>query len=630
MKYSIKRISALLLAVIFAIMMPLTAFATTVANQESGAEDATNSSDSIVEVTKANAYDSLSLYKIINAEISDDNTLDYSFTTDFANFLMSKTEYKNLTIDNYIAYQDDATALKQLIGDYTAYIKENSETIKAYDTKTADEDGVADFLEVGIGQYIVVATGSSKGAYVYGNNTVRVIPHTEGGKYKIWGEYDVEMKSSTPTVSKTIVNDENVNPTTNSTGGTDYTATVGKPVTFKVEVTIPTYPAGAVNKTLFLADKPSAGLTIDPDSVELYTSTGTKLTNAGTSFANNYFTSSYENGTLYVDLNYDNLKSYTEIYATYKAYLNENAVIGTTGNPNRVDYVYTNSPFVGKTYDPDKDDPEDTSDDRPDPSKDDKYSKITSTATVYTYGFYVEKVDSKNSTIKLAGAEFEIYADINCKDYIGTITTDDNGYAAFDGVASGTIYLKETKAPAGYEIPTDNVSSIEINTSQATKTQKTVTTVEYTENKDESLFGVQATDENGNLLYFDYDDATSEEVGDFEEEAEEEVASLPLLTLNLADDSTATEEAEYTLTTTDTGHPAYIKTMTTTVDQENGQQATNYVQAIIKNKAADSKSLPGTGGIGIVPFVAVGSVLMIGATIILVTRRRMSDSQENC
>ena len=63
-----------------------------------------------------------------------------------------------------------------------------------------------------------------------------------------------------------------------------------------------------------------------------------------------------------------------------------------------------------------------------------------------------------NETQNLAGAEFELYTMAADGSYVkvaafGTQTTDANGKIAFANLVEGTYYLKEVKAPAGYQAP---------------------------------------------------------------------------------------------------------------------------------------------------------------------------------
>lgn len=72
----------------------------------------------------------------------------------------------------------------------------------------------------------------------------------------------------------------------------------------------------------------------------------------------------------------------------------------------------------------------------------------------------VFKYADKDKTKPLAGAEFTVYRDANCTQVVGKMAHNDangrheytssRGYATLTGLAPGTYYVKETKAPNGY------------------------------------------------------------------------------------------------------------------------------------------------------------------------------------
>lgn len=65
----------------------------------------------------------------------------------------------------------------------------------------------------------------------------------------------------------------------------------------------------------------------------------------------------------------------------------------------------------------------------------------------------VNKVDYYNHKDVLNIAEFTLYSDPECKKEIHTAKTDTmNGIARFNNLTYGTYYLRETKAPAGYQL----------------------------------------------------------------------------------------------------------------------------------------------------------------------------------
>ena len=73
----------------------------------------------------------------------------------------------------------------------------------------------------------------------------------------------------------------------------------------------------------------------------------------------------------------------------------------------------------------------------------------------------MQKVEDDDKT-PLAGAEFTLYKDADCKIEFGKYTTTDDGNIKFEGLDADTsYYLKETKAPAGFSL-NDHVYEIKI------------------------------------------------------------------------------------------------------------------------------------------------------------------------
>lgn len=120
------------------------------------------------------------------------------------------------------------------------------------------------------------------------------------------------------------------------------------------------------------------------------------------------------------------------VIVTYSTTVNKYAVVGTAGNPNEdVKLEYGNDSGVD--------------------------SVPGNKVYVYTYRIGVNKLDEAGNP--LAGATFDLYNDKAHTNFIGTGTSDSNGNVIFKNSAneemklqSGTYYIVETVAPAGYNV----------------------------------------------------------------------------------------------------------------------------------------------------------------------------------
>ena len=61
-------------------------------------------------------------------------------------------------------------------------------------------------------------------------------------------------------------------------------------------------------------------------------------------------------------------------------------------------------------------------------------------------------ISGSNGLYSLAGAEYGVYSDEACTNRVATITTDSKGNGSADGLASGSYWVRETKAPRGYAL----------------------------------------------------------------------------------------------------------------------------------------------------------------------------------
>ena len=252
---------------------------------------------------------------------------------------------------------------------------------------------------------------------------------------------------------------------------TTTTANIGESINYKVTYSIPVGENGL--ESLVVTDTMSKGLTfadnvevkngtttVDSENYQVVSTTNAGITTTKITFTKNYCETLEENTT----------QTFT---ITYKATLNENAVLGKDGNTNNVIVNYTN-----------KDDIERKTDKK--------------TTTVFTYGIDLLKKGEGTDTV-LKGVKFELTdgndntVNVEKKGAntfytpggnSNEVTTDDNGKIYIKGLKPGTYKLTEKKTKEGYVLLKAPVV-IEIKDDNATGEAKAfVGTKEVTMNAD--------------------------------------------------------------------------------------------------------------------------------------------------
>ncbi len=399
-------------------------------------------------------------------------------------------------------------------------------------------------------------------------------------------------KKTTPDVEKEVTGgtaDETYN---DKDGNPIQTASVGDVLTYTVTPTMPQYPVNALNKTFYIADRMTAGLTFIADSIQITIDdeviTGAKnekgiytfTNNAGIVIARAKSESLDGMNGFNLSFDYEKLQNSTSgavatPVVTYKAVVNEDAVVGKDGNNNDVDMFYAKDPSAGETWD--------DLDETPDGAE--GVEKKEDQKIVYTYQVSFKKVQEDGQT-PLAGAIFGIY-DKDGK-LVDQVTTNDEGYAVSTNVSAGTYTIKELVAPTGYTLNTNSYTVTAEWTSATYEVTETVTDRTYTTeapSKDAVQVGWIA---NG-VFYVNKSDAP--------------------------------EGAK----------PAYLESTNTTTVKDGGTVTNDKAGAgagtvLLGKNIPNTKltSLPSTGGIGTTIFTIGGCLIMIAAAGLFFASRRKS------
>ena len=544
-----KKLSAILLALVMVLSMTATAFAANVTLPTG-------------EVLKNHSF---TAYQVFKGDWSaEDNTVGV---------LSNVTEGDGVDFDDFLAALQ---ANAEFGSKFTAC--KTAEDVAKVLSGTANDSALAKAVAEIAYANIVEAAGIALSA---GENTLDdgyylVVDSTEnvadGSAYnkallQVVGDITIGVKTDAPTLEKKVQEDnKTVGDNTYGEGYNDVADyDIGEAVPFILVASVPNMAEYDTYKYIF-HDTLSAGLTV-PSSVVVYLSSDKKVDDADTEISDDAYDFA-ANGQSFT-VSFENLKTVVGtsgakyVIVAYTAVLNAGAEIGLPGNPNTAYLEYSNNP--NHSGEGDNDNTGKTPDDK---------------VIVFTYELDTTKIDGATAEAEdpteLADAEFVLYkvensvnkyaiVDANGKitgwaeattgadgkvayPANSTLKSDADGLFKVIGLDDGTYYLKETKAPVGYNLLKEDITVV-----------------------------ITATTTNN-------------------------------------DEWTSSDPA------------AALTNLAVTADGKAGAADKNTGIASITVANNKGTTLPETGGVGTTILYAVGGLLVLGAAVLLITKKRMENN----
>ena len=415
----------------------------------------------------------------------------------------------------------------------------------------------------------------------------------------------IQIKADKPSIDKKIDGAKDTDDST--TGDVEYNnAAIGDKVPYKVTSKVPDM-TGYTKYYFVVNDTLSKGLTFNND---VQITIGNKKLIEDTDFTvkDTSVQQKDENGDPVVDADgkpvytgetaveiiFKNFIRYKEntgeyITITYSATVNENAVIGTAGNPNEVTLTYSNNPNV-------KDNGDSENTDKP---TTDSPTGTTPKETTRTYVTDLEliKVDPEGN--RLTGAEFEITGKKLNKVLVSKEEFTESGDGTYWKLKDGTYTTEE---PITEEDESNNTALYEdVNKKYKKETKNEVVTVS------ESVTAKGTVGADG-VLRFEGLSAGEYTITEIKAPSGYNLLKNPI-----------TVKIYWTVPTGDSTECTWTYEGT---DLVNG---TNVNRITVTNQAG--KELPSTGGRGTTLFYVIGGILVAAAGIVLIARRRMRAEQ---
>ena len=585
---TLKKSLAILLAFMLVLTMDVVSFAT-----ESYSITVKNSNTSIS--MEGNTYSAYKLFNVTYSDVTETGgNYAYTITNEFADFVYSYTTTnedgekvtKNVSGEDLINYlatlSNNAEALDTFAEAALKYATDNY--IAAAGTVKAEEGETQAIISVPSAGYYLVAGSATAG----GNQTVVAacaLTTTDPNA-------DVTVKADAPSIEKKIAEGEDKVDAN--------TASIGDTVNYELSSKVPNMK-GYEKYFFVMNDTLSKGLTYDGDnSMTVKIGDTILVKDEGYTVESSTDAATGETTITIVFKNFIQYKEQvgTAVTVTYTATVNENANLSATdGNTNKVDLTYSNNPNeqgIGTPDNPDKPGEGDATGTTP---KDEVKTYVTA--------IKINKIDGKDSTKKLAGAKFSISGTA-----MKVVITNKEMYKASE---SGTYYMLKdgtyTTTPAFTDKTSDNYNANKYDST--TQKYEKVTVV----NKDTVATQINTigyTDKDG-ILTFEGLNAGTYTITELV--APEGYNLLKdSITVTITENATM-EKANWTVT----------KKVGTGAEETLSAGNDNLFSFNVENNSGNE--LPSTGGMGTTLFYVIGGLLVVGAGIALITKKRMNKSE---
>ena len=557
---TIKRISCLLLALALMMALSVTAFA----EGDTGSitiNDATN-----VSV----AGKTFKAYKILDVKSYTTDTVVYTVPEAMKSFYQTRYKLSGSEADfdaqvvEKIRNEDElfAFAADALAAAKAAGVTPGTATAAA-DAKSVTIDNLP------LGYYVVEDEGTAAPI------SALILDTTNP-------DVTLKIKADMPKIDKKIDGAHDTDVST--TGDVEYNnAAIGDKVPYKVSSTVPDM-TGYTRYYFVVNDTLSKGLSFNND---VAITVGNKTLVKDTDFT--VVSTVNDDGTTSVEIVFKNFIQYktqtgADILITYSATVDEDAVIGPAGNPNKVILTYSNNPNVadeGTPGNPNKPTTGSPVGDTPE--------KVTRT---YVTDLEIIKVDQDGN--RLTGAEFKLEGTKLNTVLVSTDVYTENENGTYWKLKDGS-YTTDDPAAEGMDLTKYENTAV--------KYTKTVETNTITKAQNVYYTGTVGSD---GVLRFEGLSAGEYTITEIKAPDGYNLLKDSIkVTIGWTAPASGKTECTWSYTW---GNTADTSSNSNTVT--------------VKNQAGTE--LPSTGSIGTTIFYVLGSVLLVGAAVLLITKKRMS------